>query len=316
MVTVIPGARSLSEPMSASVVTLGSFDGVHRGHQALIRSAVEQARVRGVPAVGYTFHPHPAAVLAPDKAPATLMGIEERAWTMAQYGLDFVLVEPFDPAFSRVTADEFIATYLVDCLRPRHIVVGFNFTYGQGRGGDPDHLRTAGQTHGFTVDVVQAVAVEDEVASSTAVRAYLRDGDVVSARRLLGRDPALTGRVVPGDQRGRTIGFPTANIDLESSLVPAFGVYAGRVERLDETGAPIETHDAVANIGRRPTFDGSTVSAEAFLLDFAADLYGQRLRLNLVARLRPEQKFSGIDALRAQLQKDVDAARVALAAAP
>ena len=252
------------------------------------------------------------AVLAPDRAPQTLMGIEERAWTMGRYGLDFVLIEPFDRAFSMVSADEFVDRYLVHALRPKHIVVGFNFTYGRGRGGDPEHLRTAAARFGFTVDVVQAVHAESEVASSTAVRAHLREGDVAGARRLLGRDPALTGSVVAGDQRGRTIGFPTANIAVESTLLPAFGVYAGRVEILDASGAALEVHPAVANIGRRPTFDGAEVSAEAFLLDFSGDLYGRRLRLALVARLRSEQKFSGLEALQAQLHRDVEAARAAL----
>ena len=314
MAAVIQGARGLAEPLPASVVTLGSFDGVHRGHQTLIRRAVEAAETRGVPSVGYTFHPHPAAIVAPERAPATLLGIEERAWTMGQYGLDYVLIEPFNAAFAQVTADEFLRTYLIDALRPQHVVVGFNFTYGRQRGGDADHLRAAAARYGFSVDVVEAVAADDEVVSSTAVRAYLRDGDVASARRLLGRAPVLTGKVIPGEQRGRTIGFPTANLALEATLVPATGVYACWAEILGPTGAPESRHDAVVNIGRRPTFDGEGLSAETFLLDFAGDLYGCRLRVSLVARLRSEQKFSGVDALRAQLHRDVDAARQALVA--
>ncbi len=314
MVAVIPGARSLTEPLAASVVTLGSFDGVHRGHQVLITKAVDAARERGVPAVGYTFHPHPASVIAPDRSPPTLMGIEERAFTMGRYGLDFILVEPFDAAFSRVTADEFIAEYLVDRLHPRHVVVGFNFAYGRGRGGDPNHLRTAGERFGFDVEVVEAVAAEGEVASSTAIRTYIEDGNLNDARRLLGRDPVLTGTVVPGDQRGRTLGFPTANLDLDATLVPAYGVYSSRVAILEPDGEPEAVYDGVTNIGHRPTFDGRTVSAETFLLDYQGDLYGRRLRVSLVERLRNEQKFSGIDALRAQLGRDVEAARDSLAA--
>ena len=312
MVAVIAGARSLPEPLKASVVTLGSFDGVHRGHQALIHAAVVAARARAIVAVGYTFHPHPAEVLAPDRAPKTLMGIDERAWTMGLYGLDYVLVEPFDTAFSQVSADDFIRDYLVAPLRPQHIVVGFNFTYGRGRGGDPAHLQAAGAELGFSVEVLEAVTVEGEVASSTAVRAFMHEGDVASATRLLGRPPALTGRVVTGDQRGRTIGFPTANIDLEGTLVPAFGVYACTVDILDDDGRAASQHGGVVNIGRRPTFGGGEVSAETFLLDFDGDLYGRRLRVALIARLRNEQKFSGIDALKQQLQLDVEAARTAL----
>ncbi len=312
MVTVIPGASRLAEPLKASVVTLGSFDGVHRGHQMLIGQAVSAARARGVPAVGYTFFPHPASVLAPERAPSTLMGIDERAWVMGQYGLDYVLVEPFDLAFSKVTADAFLAEYLVAALRPIHIVVGFNFTYGCGRAGTPAHLEAAAGRYGFSVEVIRAIDVEGEVASSTAVRAYLHEGDIPAARRLLGRDPALTGRVVAGDSRGRGLGFPTANLELEGSLVPAFGVYACRVEILGPDRTSTEQHDGVANIGRRPTFDGQRVSAEAFLLDYRGDLYGRRLRVTLVARLREEKKFSGPDALKTQIARDVEAARKAL----
>ena len=312
MVQVIAGVRALTTPMKASVITLGSFDGVHRGHQELIRRAVSVARLRNVPALGYTFHPHPATVVAPQRAPQTLMGIDERAFRMGTYGLDFVLIETFNTAFSKVTADQFITEYLVEPLGPQHIVVGFNFTYGHARGGDVDHLRAAGERYGFGVEVVEAVSVNDEVVSSTAVRAYLQAGDIEGATRLTGRPPVLTGKVVAGDQRGRTIGFPTANIALEGSLVPAFGVYAGRVEILHPDGTVDSTHDAVANVGRRPTFGGGEVAAETFLLDFDGDLYGRRLRMALVARLRAEQKFSGIDALRTQLDRDVADARAAL----
>ncbi|MEL7239658.1 MAG: riboflavin kinase, partial [Planctomycetota bacterium] len=160
--------------------------------------------------------------------------------------------------------------------------------------------------------VVQAVGFEGEVASSTAVRAYLRDGDLAAAERLLGRRPSLAGKVVSGDQRGRKIGFPTANIAHEGTLVPAHGVYAAWVDVLDDHGAKKTTHAAMANIGRRPTFDGEAVSIEAFLIDFEGDLYGRRLRAHLVRRLRSEQKFSGIDALTAQLHRDCAAARAAL----
>lgn len=314
MATVIPGARSLAEPLPASVVTLGSFDGVHRGHQTLIRRAVESARASGVVSVGYTFHPHPAAIVAPKRVPATLMSIEERAHTMGRYGLDYVLVEPFNADFARVTAEEFVRAFLVERLQPQRVVVGFNFTYGRGRSGDVDHLRAMGDRFGFAVDVVEAVAIEREVVSSTAIRAYLRDGDVSAARRLLGRDPTMTGRVVPGDQRGRALGFPTANVASDATLVPAHGVYACRVEILNDDGATESVHDAVANIGRRPTFGGEAVAVEAFLLDFAGDLYGRRLRVALVAHLRAERKFDGIDALRDQLARDVEAARASLAA--
>ena len=303
------GARHVDPPMAGSVITLGAFDGVHRGHQALIDRAVAHGRRLGVPAVGYTFHPHPAVTLAPARAPALLLAVEERTRLMRAHGLDHVIVERFDADFAQVTADAFVADYLVAPLAPKAIVVGFNFAYGKDRGGNLDHLRAAGERFGFEVDVVDAVRIGGEVVSSTRVRGCLREGDVAGARRLLGRAPFVTGRVVKGDQRGRTIGFPTANVAPEAELIPKAGVYATWVT-LDGEAAP---RPSVTNIGRRPTFDGQTVTVESFLLDFDGDLYGRRLEVALVARLRDERRFDGVEALKAQLAQDVEAARAALA---
>lgn len=313
-VPVIHGARSLPEVLPGCALTLGAFDGVHLGHQALIARATAAARQHQVLSLGYTFHPHPTKVLAPAAAAPTLMGVEERARVMLGYGLDRVLVEPFDLSFSEVDRDQFVEEYLLR-LSPRHVVVGFNFAYGKGRRGDTEHLIKAGERHGFEVEIVAPVEQEGRPISSTRVRERLLAGDLQGAERLLGHRHGLTGTVVEGDRRGRTIGFPTANLLPEAELLPAFGVYATRVNLFEGDGLEPPLH-GVTNIGRRPTFAGERPTIETFLLDFNGDLYGRRLRIELCAYLRPELRFPGLDALKAQLNFDVDQARNALAALP
>ncbi len=300
------GARSLPEPLAGSVVTLGAFDGVHVGHQALIARTTAAAARRALPAVAYTFDPHPAKILAPKMAPRTLTSLEERVRLLRAYGIDSVVVEPFDAAFAEVTADEWVERFLFDRLRPVSVVVGFNFSYGKGRGGNPDHLTAAGAGLGFTVDVVAPVVLDGAVVSSTRVRELLLEGNVEGAALLLGRPFAVTGKVVPGDRRGRTIGFPTANVEPDHELLPEHGVYASRVDLGDRRV------DSVTNIGRRPTFSGRHVTVESYLLDWEGDLYGAAVRVELIARLREERRFDGVDALKAQLAHDVEHARRAL----
>jgi riboflavin kinase/FMN adenylyltransferase len=296
------------EPLRASVVTLGTFDGVHRGHAELARHAVAEANKRGVPAVGYTFDPHPAAVLAPDRVPPLLISIEERVRRLGGLGLAPIIVKKFDRDLAAVSADEFIERHLVEPLHPIHVVVGFNFTYGRGRQGDPRHLEAAGERWGFGVDAVGPVTFEGEVVSSSRIRELLSAGGVAKAARLLGRPYSIAGSVVQGDRRGRTIGFPTANLEPDKDrAVPAIGVYATRV--VLEDGRRL---DAVTNVGLRPTFDGTKRTIETFILDFDEDLYGREIALELIERLRGEQKFSGVDALVAQIRRDVEAARASL----
>ncbi len=309
MEPVLHGVHALQSPLAGSVVTLGAFDGVHRGHQTLIRVAADAARDRKVPAIGFTFHPHPAKVLAPHRAPPLLMALSERTQTMLGYGLDAVVVQPFDAAFAQVSADAFVADYLVAPLRPQLVVVGFNFAYGKGRAGNLEHLRACGQRWGFDVHVVQPVQQGQVVCSSTAIRRHLEAGDIAAVEQLMGRCHTLTGVVVKGDQRGRTLGFPTANVASEAELLPKVGVYATRVQIEGEQA----WRPSVSNIGRRPTFDGAHVTVEVHLLDFEQDLYGKRLRVQLVHRLRDEQRFDGLPAIQAQLTRDVASARARLA---
>lgn len=291
-------------------MTLGTFDGVHRGHQALIRRAVEGARAEGVRAAAYTFDPHPAKTVAPQFAPRTLMPLDRRIDHMADLGVDAVVVEAFDAAFAQIPADDWVERYLVDRLRPRLVVVGFNFTYGRARGGNPDQLRRMGAHFGFRVEEVSPIRVGAVTASSSRVRAFLLEGNPKGAADLLGRPFGLTGTVVRGDQRGRSIGFPTANLSLEGELVPAHGVYATRVRWLSEPSRAL--HPAITNIGSRPTFRGQSVTVETHLFDFDEDLYGQRIEVELMAYIRGERRFDGPEDLAAQIREDAAAARSAL----
>lgn len=304
---MVRGAFALPAPLAGSIVTLGAFDGVHRGHQALIERATTLAKARSLPAVAYTFDPHPAKVLAPQVAPPTICSLSERVRLLLSLGIDRVIAEPFDVAFSRVTADEWVERYLVGQLHPVHVVVGFNFTYGKDRGGAPDHLRRAGGEHGFSVEIVEPVVLDGIVASSTRVREFLLEGNLQGAELLLGRRFTVTGKVVEGDRRGRTIGFPTANVEPDHELLPAHGVYATRIDVGDG-----QLLDSVTNVGKRPTFAGTHVTVETYIMDWSGDLYGEPVRIEMVERLRDERRFDGIDALKAQLHKDVENARRAL----
>ncbi|MEL6188495.1 MAG: bifunctional riboflavin kinase/FAD synthetase [Myxococcota bacterium] len=310
----IPGALALESPLEASVVTVGTFDGVHRGHRVLLDRARAVADRGKWPVVAYTFHPHPARLFAPS-APKTLMPIDRRVAALREAGADLVVVETFDRDFANVGADDWVERYLVQRLRPQHVVVGFNFSYGRGRGGDPDHLRSMGLRHRFSVEIVEAVTFEARVASSTEIRRAVEDGRMDDAAFLLGRPFAVVGTVVPGDQRGRTLGFPTANVDPDHEQIPAPGVYAGHLEVLSspQGGLPEGTRfPSVTNVGARPTFGGGMVTVESHVLDAAPDLYGARVSVEFRRRLRAERAFDGPAALRAQIDKDVAAARAVL----
>ncbi len=304
----VEGAQALA-PLAASVVTVGTFDGVHVGHQELVARAVARARALGVPAAVYTFHPHPAKILAPARAPAVLQSIEERARLLRSYGADLVVVEPFDTRFAAIGADEWVEQYLVARLHPLAVVIGFNFSYGRARSGSPDHMIAMGARYGFAVDVVGAVRQGTEVVSSTVLRGQLERGEVEAAAQLLGRPFALTGPVIKGHERGRTIGVPTANMASEAEIVPRAGVYVSRTELEDG-----RLFGSVTNIGLSPTF-GPTAAprVETHLFDFSGDLYGQRLRVELIARLRDEQRFGSVSELVAQIHADIGQAKERLA---
>ena len=302
--SVYEGALALPQALAGSVVTLGTFDGVHLGHCHLIQTAITEAKARGIKSVAYTFDPHPAAILAPSKAPTLLISIEDRVQQMSALGVDIVVVERFDQAFSEIKATQWLNQYLVEALKPQFIVIGFNFSYGYQRGGTPQTLLEAGESLGFGVEVVSAFQFENQTVSSTRIRNLLLEGEVHKASLLLGRPFCVQGTVIQGDKRGRTIGFPTANFQASKTLSPARGVYAVRISLADD-----RRFTGVMNFGSRPTVDGGQELFEVHLFDFDEDLYGQTLKVELVRKIRDEQKFEGLDALVAQIQSDAQNAR-------
>lgn len=295
------------------VVALGNFDGVHLGHRAVIGEAQSRARDTAVPAAVMTFDPHPRRLFQPDLPPFTLSPFRIKARLVEELDVDFLYVQHFDRAFASKTAAAFVDEVLVRGMGVSHVVVGADYVFGKGRGGDVAFLEEKAREHGFGVTAVRAQAdATGKPYSSTRVRRALEAGDPAEAAAVLGRPWEIEGRVEHGDARGRTIGFPTANIRLGEYLRPATGVYA--VWAGLDAGLETQWHQGVANYGRRPTFDKQDEILEVHLFDFSGSLYGQHLRVRLCAHLRPEQKFEGLDALVAQIGADAAEARRILAA--
>jgi riboflavin kinase/FMN adenylyltransferase len=288
-----------------AVVVIGNFDGVHRGHQAVLRQARALADSRGLACVVLTFDPHPSEVLGRG-APPLLTTLARRIELLREHGATDVAVEPFTTELASWSPERFADELLAKRLSTRVAVVGQNFRFGSKRAGDFDTLRALGATYGFEAVAAEVAGDDEGPFSSTRVRDAIAAGEVGRAAHVLGRPHALTGVVEHGDARGRTIGFPTANLGGVAEMLPAYGVYAVRVTTA--TG----TNGGVMNIGVRPTIGGMSLRIEAHLFDFDGDLYGQELRVDLVARLRGEQKFAGMDELRAQIAKDAEAARKSL----
>lgn len=293
------------------VVTVGNFDGVHLGHQALVAEAVKGAQVSGGVSVVLTFDPHPSRVLSPDRAPDALMTADQKEERLTRLGVDRLALLPFTVELSRKTPEEFARDVLQQALGSRRVVVGTNFRFGQGRAGDVALLRRLGGGLGFDVVAVEPVWHEGAPISSTRIREALARGAVAAARELLGRPFFVDGDVVRGAGRGRTLGIPTANLALRNEALPRPGVYAADCHVLP-AGEP---RAAVVNVGRRPTFGGGETTLEAHLLDFAGDLYGSALRVGFRERLRDERRFEGPEALVKQIREDIEAARRILAAA-
>jgi riboflavin kinase/FMN adenylyltransferase len=314
---VFRGHRHIRRSLRSPAVAIGNFDGVHRGHLALLERARARAAAGGGESAVLTFDPHPAVVLAPDLAPRLITTLERKLELIAAAGIDVCVVEPFDRELAALSPDEFVRAVLADAIHAQSVVVGFDFTFGHRRAGTTAMLRSLGQTLGFDVDVVEAFTVDGLVASSTRVRSFVRDGNMAGARLLLGRDFDVSGRVVHGAGRGRGLGMPTANIDPDTPLLPAPGIYAVWVELLDGGGAGRARLPAAASLGTNPTFEASSdLRLEAHILDFDGDLYGQRLRVGFVERLRGERRFPGADELMAQIHQDIADTRRILDAPP
>ncbi|PZQ16190.1 MAG: bifunctional riboflavin kinase/FMN adenylyltransferase [Ancylobacter novellus] len=287
-------------------VVVGNFDGVHRGHQSVVRQAVEAAHGHGRPVVALTFEPHPRTFFRPDQPLFRLTDRDEKARLLARAGCDATVTLTFDAGLAAMEAEDFVADMLVERLGAHTVVVGWDFHFGRGRVGSPAFLAEAGPRHGLYVEVAPPYG-GDAPVSSSAIRDLLAAGDPVAAGRLLGRLWSFGGEVVHGDKRGRDLGYPTANIRLAPETRLAFGIYAVRV-LVD--GA---IREGVASYGRRPQFDNGAPAFESFLFDFSGNLYGKTIRVELVAYLRPELKFASVDALVEQMNRDVEHARAALA---
>jgi riboflavin kinase/FMN adenylyltransferase len=294
----------------APVLTLGNFDGVHRGHQAILGRVAEVAHATGGEAVALTFHPHPVAVLRPEHAPALITSLRDRLTLLAGTDLDVVVLQHFTPTFAGLAAEAFVERFVVERLGATRVIVGHSVSFGQARRGDAALLSTLGARHGFDVEVIGPIQVDGHDVSSSAVRRAIADGDVTLAGTLLGRPHRLSGRVVTGRRRGATIGFPTANVAVRAGMWPPDGVYAVRMLRGDAW------LDGVANIGTNPTFGDTGRTLEVYLFDFDADIYGERVSVAFVERLRGEETFSSVEALVDQIARDVDDARAVLARRP
>lgn len=294
--------RSPSSP--GSVVTLGNFDGLHLGHQALVRNAVEDARRLGARSVVLTFEPHPLRILAPTRAPKLLLSHKDKMELLQALEVDVVVIQKFDAAFASVPARDFVARVLVERLGVKKIWVGRDLRFGQGRKGSVDELLQWGCEDGFDVGIVEPILRGGVRVSSSVVRQIVEEGRVDEAVPMLGRFHIVSGRVVSGARRGRELGFPTANISSRTEVLPLDGIYA----TLFQCGA--NRYLSASSIGTNPTFGDGPKTVESFLLDFEGDLYGESVKLYFVKRIRAEKKFASVDELVAQMHQDVARARV------
>jgi riboflavin kinase/FMN adenylyltransferase len=301
---VVMGLEELRERLPRPVITIGNFDGVHLGHQALFAKAVERAKALEGSSLAVTFEPHPIRVLRPAVNLPLITTLKQKLELMGQFGLDVTLCLRFDQNFASLSADAFVDKLLVSRLGAAEVVVGYDFAFGHKGLGDIDLLRSKGERWGFAVHVVGPVIIDGRPVSSTRVRQEVADGNMEGARHLLGRHYQVAGRVVAGHGRGgRLLGFPTANLKVSDELLPGPGVYAVLVELAD--GRLLK---GANNIGNNPTFDDGALSVETHLLDFEGDIYGQDIRLHFVERLRGEQRFDSPEALKAQIGLDIERA--------
>lgn len=312
---VYQGYESFPIELRGASLAIGNFDGVHRGHQALIARARERAETssrQGAPnlAGAMVFEPHPREFFHPERPHFRLTTLERKLALLERYGLDLTIVAPFDERLAGLDANSFIEKVLVADLGVRHVVIGYDFFFGKGRGGDAKQMQRRGAELGFGVSVIPPVAEDGEVFSSSAIRAEIAQGDVAGAARMLGHWWSVDGEVVGGAKRGTGMGFPTANVVLPRTTPLAYGIYAVFVD------GPDGRHKGAAYLGTRPTFDNGPPVLEVFLFDFDGDLYGKRIEVSFVGFIRPDRRFEGMDALIAQMSEDCEEARQLLAAAP
>ncbi|MCH2171190.1 bifunctional riboflavin kinase/FAD synthetase [Myxococcota bacterium] len=305
----IDGIGLVGTSMEGVVVTMGNFDGIHVGHRSILETVVARARILAAESVVYTFEPHPRRVLQPERAPGLLTSLEQKLELFEAIGVDTAIVEPFTLEFSRVSPEAFVRENLHQKLHPVEVYVGYDFHFGKDRSGTMNMLTETGPKLGFSVTIISEVTVGGRDVNSTRIRDLLTTGRTREVSDLLGRPYGVRGTVVDGDRRGRTLGFPTANLAPAepAQVFPTAGVYSGHVRFLDDGDPPEGTViGAVANVGTRPTFDDSSVMLiEAHLLDFSGDLYGRSIQFEFDSQLREERKFESVDALQEQIRADV-----------
>lgn len=307
---IIVGIENVQRILKNPVLTIGNFDGVHCGHQALFRRVTEWARKLKGESVVMTFHPHPLDVLVPGKGPVFITPHEKRLELIADCGIDATIVVPFSTEFAKISARDFVKSILVDTIGARAIVVGYDYRFGCRREGDIDFLKKLGKKYGFDVETVSAIQVGGTMVSSTAIREFIREGELKEANKLLGRPYEITGDVVKGRERGgRLLGFPTANINIVASCQasPKLGVY------VVEVSIGEKRYGGAANLGYNPTFGDTELSLEVHIFNFNENLYGKSITVRFVDRLREEKRFSGPEELSVQIRKDVERAKEILA---
>ena len=303
---IVRGLKNLNERYPNPVLTLGNFDGVHLGHQAIFNKVIERAGEVNGTSIVFTFEPHPLKVLAPDRSPKMLNTFHGKMKLFAAAGIEIVICANFTRAFAEQHPEDFARDILFKQLGVREVYVGYDYAFGKGREGSIESLKEMGRTFGFAVGIVEAVQVSATVVSSSVIRDLISSGRVEEAATLLGRRYTIEGEVVHGSHRGQTLGFPTANLKIANELIPAHGVYAVLAQVGDQS------IKGVASIGIRPTFDAGPVSIEVYLFEFHNELYGKEMEISFAKRLRGEEKFPNADALVRQIRKDVHDAQAAL----
>ena len=309
---LVRGMQALPREQQPTVVTIGNFDGVHLGHQHMLEAVLDEASRRTLRSVVVTFEPTPRELFAPESAPARLMTMGDKYQAFAALGLDCHVVQRFTRELAALSPDEFITRLLVGGLGARVIVVGHDFRFGRNRAGDVAVLQAAGQRYGFETREVDALFQGDTRISSTAVRAALAAGDFARAAALLGRPFTMNGRVVHGERLGRTLGFPTINLRPRRQVLPLHGIFAVRVSAGRAGAGSLRDHPGVASLGSRPTVGGHGHLLEVHLFDFQGNLYGRRVSVEFVARLRDEEHFDDLAAMTRQMHRDADRARAVL----
>lgn len=289
--------------MSGTVATVGNFDGVHLGHQALIRNTVEESKRLGYPSTVLTFEPHPLKILAPERAPLLILSYEDKMALLESLGVDIVVAQRFDREFANIAADEFVRRFLVDRLKIKKLWVGRDLRFGQGRKGGADTLLRLAPGGGFEVGVLNPILLDGIRISSSRIRQLVEEGRVDEVRRMLGRYHFVSGRIVTGHRRGQELGFPTANIASQTEVIPLNGIYATSIQFKNKRWL------SVSSVGVNPTFGDGPRTVESFILDFEGDIYGEWVKLSFVQRIREEKKFVMINDLIAQMHEDVKRAK-------